>query len=152
MTSISDAVLVVQTMQEASALEQDPTSLSFLLNGRDTGYIETENGVVTEIVLHPNASDALPLSDLIAAYGSPAEVRVRRCPEGTCEVALLYPKHGMVASLLRPKEGALANRALLLPTSGISRIALVPDVMAYEASFPGDGSSVTPWKGYTAYP
>jgi hypothetical protein len=151
-TSLSAAATLVEEMPEVTIARQDAASLSFLLNGADTGYIESQAGTVIQIVLHPNASDALPVTDFVGAYGSPAEVRIRRCVEGWCEVDLVYPAQGLIAGLLLPNTGIGENRVRLFASLGVSQIILVQSTVVYESQALSDGPLVAAWKGYTDYP
>jgi hypothetical protein len=151
-TSMADALTLLSQIPGIKITNRNQRNVEWVLDGIDTGWIDSNNNLVYSITLGVDVDERLSLSEVDGVYGPPAQVRLYRCLDGSCEVHLAYPDHGMVISLLLSDKGNNVDQVAIESSSLVGRVMLFQNLDKYY-NFPDYiGGEFIDWKGYKAYP
>jgi hypothetical protein len=151
-TSTADALTLLGQIPGLKIKNYHGSSIEWILDSTDTGWIDDNKGLVSSITLDVNLGESFFLGNVNDVYGLPAQVRLYRCLEGFCEVHLTYPNHNMVIGLLLHNQGNIASQVDIETYSPIGRIQLYQSLDIFHNSFPDIEGTFQIWKGYGQYP
>ncbi len=151
-TTTDDALKLLSQIPNIKITNPYGSSIEWVIDGTDTGWIDQSNNLVISITLNINRGERIMLSEIDDAYGLPTQARLYRCLEGSCEVHLTYPNHGMVIILGLSDQGSGDDQVDIKSDSLIGRIMLFQSLDRYYSSPDYAGGSYINWKGYTTYP
>jgi hypothetical protein len=151
-TSIADALVLLKQLPNLKITSSNDSSIGWLQDGTDTGWISGSNNTVSSIALQINRGEILLLSEINDIYGPPSNVRLFRCLEGMCEVDLTYPGYGMILGLYLPNIGITSNEVSITSKTRVDSITLFQDLETFIESPSDTGATFIDWQGYSKYP